>query len=693
MANVFRYKYILGAIILLPVLIYSILINGFFQQDEWWVFGNAFFNKELSVTQKIINIFIPKVGHYTPLRDLLFEILFPIYRLNYNFWFYTSILGHIICSLLVFKLTTQITKNIKIATIAAIIFAVAASGSQATSWIVTSLNTHGALIFYLISLILFFKFLDNKKVNVLIKSLIFLCISLLFKEIALLSFALFVILIPLFLKSDKQKKVKSIYIIILFAAIYISVRMSALLMSTPQVSDNNLVTQTQSVNFLIYNLVTFPSKVFVQTLIPPKELLSIVKNIGYILPVSLTNQKGTTEYDLFIEKFLLQGVIFLIFTILSILVFKIIYKNRNLRIRNTIIFSYLFILLNSFVYALSPNTSGIITTIDSRNLYLPMVGMSILVPITIFHFFKSRFKQFIFISAVIFINIFWLRSDLENLVEEGLIRKNILGKISEVGNPLPQKTIFYIQSDKSYYGLPENELIIPFQSGFGQTLLVWNSKDKNLPKEFYQDDFLWDINSQGYKEVNNFAFGYFRNFKRLVSEIEKYKLQENTIIAFRYDSKNDNLINITDSIKAQVIGYYSKKKLSNKFLINSSNNSVDLIKLKDDKIETFWDSQIPYINPQYLEIDFQKFVNIAQIQIDSYNNQDQNKVGYRILVSRDKKDWREVYFNSFIPPEKNGAVDIYMNESNIRFMKIEQIGNHAFASWVIHELKIYEKVN
>ena len=94
--------------------------------------------------------------------------------------------------------------------------------------------------------------------------------------------------------------------------------------------------------------------------------------------------------------------------------------------------------------------------------------------------------------------------------------------------------------------------IPPFQSGFGQTLLASYWKQEQYPKEFYENRFLWDITSQGYKEVNNTGFGYYRDFSALKLAISQNKISAQSVIAFSYSSRDKRLQDISEEVKQRL---------------------------------------------------------------------------------------------------------------------------------------------
>ena len=81
--------------------------------------------------------------------------------------------------------------------------------------------------------------------------------------------------------------------------------------------------------------------------------------------------------------------------------------------------------------------------------------------------------------------ILWLQNRIRKNIRDWKYRHNILNQISEDNLKLTDKQVFYTESDTSYYGLPDETKILPFQSGFGQTLLVWFEKSERFPNDFF----------------------------------------------------------------------------------------------------------------------------------------------------------------------------------------------------------------
>ena len=132
----------------------------------------------------------------------------------------------------------------------------------------------------------------------------------------------------------------------------------------------------------------------------------------------------------------------------------------------------------------------------------------------------------------------------------GQLRQSILHKISDTYPTLPQKAVFYITSDAPYYGLPYEEPIVPFQSGFGQTLLVWyNARIDDLPACLFEHQYLYVLLSEDYKECGGRGFGYFRKPESFNQAIKKYELDPNNVIAFRFSSSTNSLLDVTEETR------------------------------------------------------------------------------------------------------------------------------------------------
>ena len=156
-----------------------------------------------------------------------------------------------------------------------------------------------------------------------------------------------------------------------------------------------------------------------------------------------------------------------------------------------------------------------------------------LLPLLIFHFWTNR-------------------KFTDQILLRSRTRKSILDQIIKTYPRLPEKVVFYTESDTAFYGLPPEERIMPFQSGFGQTLLVWYfNQGENWPACFFkpEDDFLFAITEEGYRECSGRGFGYFRNFNLLQETLVENNLSKENVIAFVFKLKYNELIDVTRKVR------------------------------------------------------------------------------------------------------------------------------------------------
>lgn len=545
MIKVIKRWFVVLFIIALVTMFYSRILVGFFQHDEWQTFATEYSKDGRSLVEVVLGSFSPMASHFSPFFDLTFNLLFSLFGLNYLGYAIVSIALHLVSVLLVFLLVYLLTKKMLLTSLSALLFGLNTSSHQATSWVIADINTQGATIFGLLSLLSFGMFLQKQRKQRLffVSSLFFLIISLMFKEITIAFFVILPGMLILFTSAEiKKKRIFYSSLVLGLGMLYLSFR---LLMFFQPTSDSEfVVTKRQSFNEIAYNSVTFPAKIFTQSSIPTWQLLQASTLIASLLPESLSGKDGTTARGQFIENVVLQWIDFSVFALVLLLIF-LIYKYRGKApLKKMAIFSLAFVIINSFVYVLSPGRSGSIPVVDSRNIYLPAVGTSILLPLLVYIFVRGRaFWVVLLIAPLVFLHAYWLNIQLNSFAEIGTLRKNILEQIKKENPNLPDKVVFYTESDTPYYGLEEKTL--PFETGLGQALLVSYQPTENFPREIFQGKFLRFITNQGYREVENRGFGYFRDFDLLQKTVGQYNLPLELVIGYTYRGRSSSLQNIT----------------------------------------------------------------------------------------------------------------------------------------------------
>ncbi len=547
--------------LLFALLAFGKLQHAFFQQDEWAIFGiYSYFDKvSLGWFERLFTY--GQNTHMIPLSGLLSNLQYKIFGLDFASYAYSSIAMHLLNSGLVAYLAYLFFKKRLPAFIAGLIFLVDSIPSQGVTWIATSSSTVGATLFTLLSLIFLTKFLlyKNEK-KFIILSFIFLFTSLLFKESSIFMF-LFVPFFWFMFDSKKSYKRISRFLIGIFVVgiFYALPRLLLMLFNTVTVSLADNLTQP-SLPVYLFRIISFPFKAISQSIVPANFIYFFADKL---LLVGYPQFVHSGIPDIHVSQTIGADIITYILTAIVLLIcalFYVIAKNKKMVVNaNIIIISVVFISLSSLPFIFIPGNPGYFSLFDGRSLYLSSIFMSILLAnifLLIYSFLgkKKIIPVFVlFFMFFIIFNVLNIERNIESEVKQGEMRKSILNQIQEIYPKLPKEVIFYTESDSSFYGLPIDDKIMPFLSGFGQTLLVWYEEHgQDFPACFFQDKYLYAIIEQGYKECNGRGYGYFRKFDSLKEAIVQFKINPNNIISFRYISQENRLEDISSEIREKL---------------------------------------------------------------------------------------------------------------------------------------------
>lgn len=541
------------------IIVFWKLFFTFFQQDEWAIFGNYIYWEKagLSLWDRL---FVYEQGtHVAPLSNLFFYPQFKLFGMHFEYYAFSNVLIHVLNAYLLYILALLLTKNRKVSILTGIFFLVNSIVHQAVTWTGTSLGTTGSVTFLLLSFICLINSLKDKNQlkGWLLASLCWI-ISLLFKETSVF----FILVVPvLWVLYSSNKNIWRFFRLYSFFIIPFTVYLlfRVVLVIFWGDSSGQLSFAVDQPNILVYffRVATFPLKFIAQSFIPVENIIAIGNTIvllGYPHFVY-----GGTPDPYVVETVASDIVSYVIaIMVLGLSVFLGTKKAvRDSEIHKLVLATVLSILLSSLPFIFIPGKAGYISLIDGRHLYLTSVFSSILLAGLLFSLYKMfKPKQFIILAIVSFIvlyigiNALQIRKALNTQMGLAFTRKMILQKIYTSYPHLPQKIIFYTESNTAFYGLPDDEKILPFQSGLGQTLLVWyNSHGENIPTCLFKSNYLYVLLNQDYKECDGKGFGYFRNFDFLKEAVKRNNLAEVDIVAFRYNSFSNTLVDITKEIQ------------------------------------------------------------------------------------------------------------------------------------------------
>lgn len=507
----------------------------FFVQDEWYVFG-TFFSSGIKAIWSGIDF--SRLGHFVPLGKILNYAVFSTFGLNSFPYNVLAIVIHSINACLVFLISGKLISNKFWRLIPPLVFLSSYIGYEQVNWPMVGLNTFSLSL----SLMAWYLAFDIKKKDIL--KICLISLLLISATLILESASPMFIFIPGFIIVNNRKKIgQSIKAVIPIFGVLVAY------LAFRSVSLSHLVDNAQSakglkISELIYRVATKPIEYVAQSFIPQPFYLKLSSAITELLFPTVANHSLFSEARVF-------PVVAFVFGLLILLM--ILYVSRKGHVFLTCLF---FILVFSAPFLFVPGAAGNFSIFPSRYLYQGLVGSSLIFGLIGFYLFqKNKPLEKVYFLLIVFVVVIglWLNFTInKRFYQEGRLRSGILSRISKSYPTLPQKVIFYTESDISYYGLPDVEKTMPFQSGFGQTLLVYYFQKEKFPKEFYPGDYLWDIKSQGYEEHGLRGFGYFRDLELLEKILNEYNIPKESVIAFSWSGETDKLTDITDKIRNEI---------------------------------------------------------------------------------------------------------------------------------------------
>lgn len=536
---------ILIILIHLVFLVYFLSFVQFFQQDEWLTFTNI-----LSQGSNYLgldkNYFDVLFGQRTGGR-IIFFTLFNLFGLNPTPYGLLAFSLHATNTGLVFLITRILTNKKSIALLASIFFLVNEAGNEAYSWFSAMNSSAPALMFFLLSLLFYIKFLRNKKIIFALVSLLFLSASLFFKESSI--FALIFYPILFFIYNQNKKNIiqflKVSFPVFLLGIFFFIYFLNSVLF-IPGSRANYIDTGKSLLPSLLIHSLQYPLEGIVNTVIPNYFLFLLSPFTTMLLEPSLS--KNSLEFLVASQDKYAEITTILILLILGgtiLLLLKKKWKILRYDIKNTLISSIIMSALSFLPYIVLNRSFAYF---DSRHYYIASAGMSIFLATLLLTLISNRkiFKTIIFLIIVgyIALNEYVLISDFKLMTERSQERQNFLRQFESQVPQLKQNSVFFITGNSAgYYGL--EELKVPFQSGLGNILAIQYVTKSQLNPSFLAKEgelgFLYDILGQGYKEVGLQGFGYYYSAKKLRKAIDQKLFSKDDVITLFYNSEAKEL--------------------------------------------------------------------------------------------------------------------------------------------------------
>lgn len=541
---------ILSAIILFFIILFAFwdLPKTFYQQDEWLGLGQIL----AQGWHHIANGFSPielLFGEGKPLTRVLGVLIFGNFPFNSLALSIYDVFFHFINAVLVFFIAHRLLKNSYAAFVAASFFSINSVSHQSVSWFGGAFGLLPASTLIFLSLFMFILFLQEDKRKYLYFSFLFAFVSFYFREHGLFLILFFPIAHVMLGKRNSYKSYLKAYSPILFyAVLFVAFRFFSLTHTVGKLAiftSPLFITESHHniLGSILLNGFFYPLTSLSLIFVPPLRFLSFAENFAGIYYPFIK----TSPLSALVSQTIVLDLLATVGSILLLTIFWLISKKGG-NLKTTITFSLLLFILSLLPYSIINKSYSYL---EPRYYYIAAAAAGLLLA-TVVSFFLTMFKQKTLTKMVlgIFLIIFFtvhintIRNDIASQVILASERKNFLNQLLQLKPTLTaSKNIFYITSDKDFI-VKNNK--VPFQHGFGYSLLVLYYKSGKIPKELLSQGYLWSLTDQGYKEIDGLGFGYFWDYYEAKRILKKNKLPSDSLTALYYHSGQMKLSNITE---------------------------------------------------------------------------------------------------------------------------------------------------
>lgn len=536
--------------------VYRFTLDSFFQQDEWVSLG-ATLGGGIFAELANFPLYQLAAGYVRPLGTLTNSILHALFPLNPIPFAIFGMLFHWSNGILLYILIKRLTNNV-IGLLSSLFFIFAHSHHQAMTWFAATTTTLPSFTFSLLAFLLVTQKDTKKSALFIVLSQVCLVISYLFKE----SSIVFFIFVPIFwYLFTVQRGLPNFKKVLLFTPLLIYIiyilGIRYLLFTTVDRRGAFITGNSGSIKTIFSNIVLYPMLGVSQEFVPP---IYTYKIANYIYPSQekLLEKYGIQGYK---KVLLIRDTISVSLTVLILLIATYFTTSQQrFRMHMFLALSLLFI---SFIPLAILHRGE--SYFDSRYFYPASLGGSLLFALLLYQgthlFLRRNNKVYIFLSSCIVLfasgylykNYTLTRATILQNNVEAKERVKILRTIHNFFPSLQPKPIFYVTGDSiGYYGVGEQK--VPFQQGFGYSLMVYYFKSKLIPNELLVDSFkLWDMRFQGYWEYGDKGFGYYWSIVDLQQLIDSNGLiSPDQVNAVYWHSSEKRLEDITPRIRDQL---------------------------------------------------------------------------------------------------------------------------------------------
>ncbi len=517
--------------------------HSFYQQDEWHGLGDIISNGITSIFITTNDPLSIALGAGRVGSNLLVYFFYYYFKFNIAPIALFVISLHLGVALLLYHQAYKITNKKLPALFSALFFVSNSVSAGSITWPASGISTISAGLLIVLALCLFIDYIEKENGNRLKLIFLLLYLSLFFKETAMPFFILLPISSLIFRKISPKHFIQKYWYFILFTILAVGYRL-VLFKNIETQKDLFLTGASQSYTAtLLVRSIMYPVTSFSLMFFPAAEAFSFAKHLTWIYYPFF----DPSLYDLIAQTAVLDTLaIFL--TLIIIFSLFLLFRTANITTRKQVLLILGFTLISFLPYVVISKT---FSYLESRYYYLATAGASLLIAQVLTRLtqvINTKVVKVIYIAFLflLFVHIREVRREVTRQVSLGKERLAILEAVTKIKPELSGKNIFYLTGDRNYYISDGNPS--PMQQGMGYTLLVWYTARANAPEELkslIRDYYLWELNGQGYKEIDGVGYGYFWDLTQL-KELQKRK--DIDITGLYYNSKEQTIADITNEL-------------------------------------------------------------------------------------------------------------------------------------------------
>lgn len=537
-------------------------LYSYFEGDEWYYFSIflPLTHHPFGLLETFIKSFtesnsISGGGHVAPLYNVIWFLLNKFFGLNFKYYIIFSLLTHTFNTFFLYIFTKGIIKNRIVPLLAGFIFAISCVHYEAITWVMAVVPTQISLLFTLLGLIFFIR-------KSFVISLVLFLAGIFTKETVILVMVLAPLLL---LPSGKREFLKGTALSVIGMVIYLPIRFGIPLLvdKTPV---HSLHIPIQSLFFyqilLVERMIT---EVFVSSNILLVLSRFVSEHTYQKMPSHLIPKESLELFSQSIGADILLLALSPIFIGVCVVVLQRTFrKKKNYEV---LLFAVTLIVTSAFPLLFVLNYApwwieG--AFIDSRHLYLPSIGASLLLSIGVYHMYKYLSKhraKGVTITFFSILCVFWIwvqyaviQKQADKFENLSVMRQSLLRSIHSYLPQLPQKAVILVESDTPYFGFGA---IPPFQTNLGQVLaLTYYEKNQLSPYFFTKAKYMEKgILGEGVVSLDNKTFGYYLNKSSMLRDLTLNKFSIEDVYAYYWVGGNNELQDKTREIRELATTY------------------------------------------------------------------------------------------------------------------------------------------